>query len=127
MSKQFIKCPQINNSTCNLLRCIEASSSTSTMHGYWMHSHQFLCHSAELTFWNIQADIIHALHVYRSLSVLLVHIHSEFYLILVNAFKRSLFVLDRILPWLLLFFLILTNLLQFLLPLTLACIRLQSL
>ena len=34
MFKKFSKCPQIADSVTDLLRCIKASSATSTIHGY---------------------------------------------------------------------------------------------
>ena len=58
MFNQFTKCPQIADSGSDLLRCIEASSTTSTIHGYWLHSHRFLHRSTELDFWKIQAAIV---------------------------------------------------------------------
>ena len=58
MFNQFTKCPQIADSASDLLRCIEASYTTSTIHGYWLHSHRFLHRSTELDFWKIQAAIV---------------------------------------------------------------------
>ena len=89
MFKQFTNCPQITDSATELLQIIQASSATSTIHGYWLHSHRFLHSSTELAFWKLQSAIIRALHAKRSLRVLLVHIHPECNMAIVDGFKRS--------------------------------------
>jgi hypothetical protein len=88
--KQFAACPQICTSSSDLLRCINASKASSTIHGYMIHTHMFQHNVNEKEFWSTQSKIVRSLQSKRGLQTLLVHINSDCDMSHARAFRRSL-------------------------------------
>ena len=63
-------------SGCNVTPVILASSFTSTIHGYWIHTCSFLQAASFLQFWKIQCSIIAALTEKRCLQIFVAHLES---------------------------------------------------
>ena len=87
--KQFTRCPSISNSADDLLKRIQTSTATSTIHGYFIHSHRFRKRETEHTFWTVQSAIIRALRAKRGLQIFWVSIHPSCDMALANGFVRS--------------------------------------
>ena len=73
--KQCTQCPKITTSISDLLFCLQASSPTTTIHGYFLHYHIFLRNQTEKEIWCLQYAIVSTLRNKRNLSILLVQIH----------------------------------------------------
>ena len=65
--KYITRFPVILDSADDLLRCINASSVNSIIHGYCIHSHIFVKSDTEHKLWTVQAAIVRALRVNQSL------------------------------------------------------------
>ena len=63
------------DSADDLLRCINASSANSIIHGYCIHSHIFLKRDTAQKFWTVQASIVRSLRVKKSFIAFWVFVH----------------------------------------------------
>jgi hypothetical protein len=88
--KQFARCPTIAVSSDDLLQTIKASPVTSTVHGYFVHSHRFLLSSTQSKFWKTQSAIIKALQLQRGMMIFIAHVHPECDITPITAFKGTL-------------------------------------
>ena len=89
MFKEFADCPVIANLANNLLNLITASKVASVFHGYYIHTHRFEKRETEKKFWAVQAAIVRALRVKRSLISILVFIHPSCDATLATVFRRA--------------------------------------
>ena len=87
--KQITGCPVILDSADDLLRCINASSNKSIIHGYFIHSHRFLKHETEQKFCTVQAFIVRALSANRGLIYVWVFVNPSCDMTLACGLRRA--------------------------------------
>ena len=87
--KKFTRCPSISNSADDLLKRIQTSAATGTIHAYIIHSHRFRKKETEHAFWTIQSAIIRTLRAKRGTQIFWVFIHPSCDMGLAKLFRRS--------------------------------------
>ena len=87
--KQFTKWPTNTTSDSDLLSHLQASSASTTIRGYFLHSHIFLRNKTEKELWRLQYAINITLRKKRNLSILLLRIYPNCDISLTNTCFRA--------------------------------------